>query len=138
MLTCYSTAYIKHILLAWPEYGTPTVFNNRFFLLLLDQLQLLIVYLLFKNAFEILEILRWSYICCVVVWVFASLTIFCGLYLLAVWILSCCDLMIIFGILCHRFVTSPFLISPGFRLPCLVPLVAWDYVGLIVPLQLPF
>ena len=92
----------------------------NFFLLLLDQL--LIVFLLFKTAFEILEILRWSYICCVVVWVFASLTIFCRLYLLAVWILSCCDLMIIFGILCHRFVTPPFLISPGFRLPCLVPL----------------
>ena len=46
---------------------------------------LLTVCLFCKHAFEIWRILRLNYFCCVVVWVFVSLTIFYGLYLLAVW-----------------------------------------------------
>ena len=41
-----------------------------------------------KRTFEILRILRSNYFCCVVVWVSVSLTIFCGLFPLAVWTLE--------------------------------------------------
>ena len=116
-----------------PIWGSPEFFST-FVGSVVDHVSVLQT----EHAFEIWRILRSNYFCCVVVWVFVSLTIFYGLYLLAVWTPSYCNLMITFVVPCHPSVTPQFLISLGSRLLCLVPLAAWAYVRLLVLLRQPF
>ena len=99
---------------------------------------LLTVCLSCRHVFVISRIFRLNCFYCVVVWVFVSSTIFCRLYLLAVWTLSYCGLMIIFSVPCHLFVMPLSLTSPGSRLLCLVLLVTWACRGLFKLLQRPF